>query len=577
MPTYNIRIHADHVMTGSDVWTRREFLSAAAMGGAGLALLGCAGGAPTITSRARLDLVIIGGSVVDGTGAAVRRADVGVRDGIIASVGDLSGAEADRVIDATGLHVAPGFIDIHSHVDTSLLRDPKAESKVHQGVTTEASGMDGESPAPIGGPALQHSLDAFKEEFGFECPYRDMDGFLAALERKKTAQNMVVFVGLGTVRDVVLGPDDRPATREEITSMRREVTRAIEQGARGTSTGLEYTPGSFATPAELAEVIRVVPERYRIYATHMRNEGDTVLEAVDEAIRIARDSGARLQVSHLKAQNPRNWNKQGEALKRLDDAIAAGIDVHADRYPYVAFATDLTSLFPLWSRDGGTEKFLARLSDRDSLARMRKDVERKVEGLGSWETVLISSVNGEDNKRFQGKTVARIALEEQVDPFTATVRLLVQEQARVGMVGFGMDEAGTEMVLAWKNTMVASDGGAYSPSRPSTQPHPRCYGTFPRAIGHYQRQRKITSLPEMIRKMTSMPAHKLGLADRGVISAGKAADIVLFDYATINDRATFVEPHQFPEGIPFVIVNGIPVVDGGRQSDALPGKVLRSV
>jgi N-acyl-D-amino-acid deacylase len=559
-----------------DAWSRREFLSAAAMAGAGVAVLGCGGAGETITARSRLDLLITKGLMVDGTGGPVRPADVGIRNGTIVAVGDLAGAEADRVINATTLHVAPGFIDIHSHVDTILLRDPRAESKVHQGVTTEASGMDGESPAPLGGPTLQTSLEAFREELEFDCPYRDMDGFLSQLERKKTAQNIVMFVGLGTVRGVVVGMDNRPATRDEIVAMQREVVRAIEQGARGTSTGLEYTPGSFASREELAEVIRAAPEKYRLYATHLRNEGDTLLEAIDEAIQISQRSGARLQVSHVKAQNPRNWGKQEQALKRLDEAIASGLDVHADRYPYLAFATDLSSLFPLWSRDGGTEKFLGRLQDPETRSRISKDVERKVEGLGSWEAVMISSVNTENNKRFQGKTLLQISREEQRDPFGVAVDLLLQERARVGMVGFGMNEAGTEMALAWHNTMVASDAGAYSPSRPKVQPHPRAYGTFPRAIALYQRERHIATLPEMIMKMTSMPAAKLGLTDRGVVAAGKAADLVLFDYAVIKDTATYVEPHQFPQGMPFVIVNGTAVVDGGKQTDALPGRVLRS-
>jgi N-acyl-D-amino-acid deacylase len=558
-------------------WSRREFIAAGAATGAALALAGCSGAGVSISSRPRFDLIIRGGTILDGTGAPAKGGDVGIRDGRIAGLGDLSqSVSAGRVIDASGLHVVPGFIDIHSHVDTSLIRQPQAESKVRQGVTTEASGMDGGSAAPLGGPELEQYLEIFRDEMGFDCPYRDMDGYLSLLERQGIAQNLVTFVGLGTVREVVVGLDNRMATGEEIAKMQREVREAIEQGAMGVSTGLEYTPGSFASPEELAQVVAGAPLAYRIYATHMRNEADTLLEAIEEAIRIARDSGARLQVSHLKAQNKKNWPKQRQALDLLEKARAGGMDVHADRYPYLAYSTDLTALFPLWSRDGGTEKFLARLRDPGTLARIREAVLAKVEGLGSWESVMITSVVSDDAKIYQGKRISEIASELNADPFDFTVELLLREKARVGMVGFGMNEEGTEMVLAWEHAMVASDAGAYSPAHSTSRPHPRAYGTFPRAIAVYQKERKIVTLPEMIRKMTSLPARKLGLTDRGILAEGNAADIVMFDYATIRDRATFLDPHRFPDGISCVIINGVPVVEGGVQTDARPGRVLRS-
>jgi N-acyl-D-amino-acid deacylase len=309
----------------------------------------------------------------------------------------------------------------------------------------------------------------------------------------------------------------------------------------------------------------------------MRDEGDRLLEAIEEAIAIAKNSGAQLQVSHLKAQNKRNWDKQGKALAMLQTARDSGIETHVDRYPYLAFSTGLTSLFPLWCRDGGTEKFLDRLRDTSQLNRIREDVERKVEGLSSWEAVMITSVALEDDRPYQGKTIQQIAGAERVDPFEFTLHLMLKEEGRVGMVGFGMDEAGTEKVFSWPYTMIASDAGAYSPARSTSRPHPRAYGTFPRAIAHYQRERKLMSLPEMIRRMTSLPAVKLGLSDRGVIAVGKGADVVLFDYAKIQDCATYVDPHQFPIGIPWVLVNGVPVVALDRQTEALPGRVLRSV
>jgi N-acyl-D-amino-acid deacylase len=557
--------------------TRREFMAVSAASGALLAIQGCLPGTEAIRARATFDILITGGSVLDGMGGAEQLADVAIRDGKIAAVGHFDVSSAGRVIDATGLKVCPGFIDIHSHVDTSLLREPKAESKVHQGVTTEASGMDGESPAPLGGPAVEKTLASFREEFGEECPYRDMGGFFDRLERQGHAQNLVSFVGLGTIREKVVGLDNVPASPDQIAAMQREVRQAIEQGCRGVSTGLEYTPGSFASAEELHLVTGAAPERYRVYATHMRNEADQLIEAIEEAIAIAKDSGARLQVSHLKAQNRRNWGKQEKVLEMLQAARDGGVDVHADRYPYLAFSTGLSSLFPLWCRDGGTGKFLDRLRDRSLLGWIREDVERKVDGLSSWEAVLITSVALEEDRPYQGKTIEQIARAEGVDPFEFTTQFMLKEEARVEMVGFGMDETGTEQVFRWPFTMIASDAGAYSPSRSKGMPHPRAYGTFPRAIAHYQRERALMSLGEMIRRMTSLPAAKLGLADRGVIAAGNWADIVLFDYANIEDRATYVAPHQFPTGIPYVLVNGVPVVELDRQTDALPGRVLRSV
>ena len=553
--------------------SRRTFLATLAGAGTSAILAGCA--STSYTTRPSFDLVIINGMVIDGTGSAGRRMDVGIRNGIITATGDLRQATAARVIDASGLNVVPGFIDIHSHTDLDLIKNPFAPSKVHQGVTTEVAGQDGESAAPLGGSGLDHALQDFRRSYGFDCPYRTMDEFFTFLRARGSAQNIISFIGLGTLRAVHVGFDNRPATGDEIAAMRNSARSAIEQGCFGASTGLEYTPGSFADQAELAALMEAIPARGRLYASHMRNEDNRVLEALAEAIAIARASGSRLVVSHLKAQNKGNWPKVATALAMMDEAIAGGLDVHADRYPYIAFNTGLTNLFPLWSRDGGTERYLERLKDPALVSRLRAEVQRKVDGLGSWDAVMISSVRHEQNKPYQGKTILQISNEGKVDPYEFVVSLQLQENASVGMVGFGMDEPGTEMVLAWKNTMVASDAGPRAPGDGSW-PHPRAYGTFPRAIAHYQRTRKITTLPDMIRKMTALPAEVLGLRDRGVIAEGKAADIVLFDYETIADRSEFTDPHRFPDGIPFVLVNGIPVVDNNTQTDAKPGKVLRS-
>lgn len=543
---------------------RRTFLYSTATTVSGL-MVGCSSGL-FVSQRNQFNLIIKNGMVIDGTGNNEFPADIGICDGMITAMGKIESTSADRILDASGLKVVPGFIDIHTHTDSAILRLPTADSKLRQGVTTEIGGADGSSRAP----RRKKDDDADDERV-----FTDVDAFFNYLQQQGSAQNFASMVGLGTIREVIVGEDDRPATPDEMEAMKREVVKAIEQGCVGVSTGLEYTPGSFASTEELWELTKAAPQPYRLYASHMRNEDNTLLEAIDEAIRICRNSGARLQVSHLKASYKVNWYKQEIALKMLDDAIAEGIEVHADRYPYVAYQTGLANLFPLWSRDGGTEQFMNRLKDKSALEKIKPDTLRKINGLGSWDSVMITSTRTDKAKNYIGKTIQQITTELNVEPFEFCVDLMIKENGSVGMVGFGMDEAGTEMCLRWKNTIVASDGGAYTPSSKSN-PHPRTYGTFPRAIAYYQKERNVCSLPEMIRKMTSMPAEKIGLKDRGTLAVGKAADVVLFDYNTIKDNATFLNPHQFPSGIPYVIVNGTFAVDNNAITGKLPGKVLRS-
>lgn len=543
--------------------TRRKFLATTSSLTAGALLTSCA---PSITVRPQFDLIIKNGMIIDGTGSAEYSADLGIRDGVIRTMAKLDTIDSARTIDATGLKVVPGFIDIHSHTDSSLLSNPTADSKLRQGVTTEIGGADGESMAP-------RKLETPADDEGYS--YTDIDGYFSLLQKKGIAQNFASHVGLGTIHETIVGETSRIPTADEMEAMKRAVRSAIEQGCIGVSSGLEYTPGSFASTQELWELTQAAPEPFRLYASHMRNEDNTLLEAIDEAIRVARNSGARLHISHLKASYKINWYKQELALRMLDEAIAEGIETHADRYPYIAYQTGLANLFPLWSRDGGTDEFMKRLKDPSILQKIRPETERKINGLGSWDSVMIASARSEGNKKYLGKTIQQIVQENGIDPFTFCVELMLQENGSVGMVGFGMDEAGTEMCLKWHNTMIASDGGAYTPKSKSN-PHPRTYGTFPRAIAYYQKERNICSLPEMIKKMTSMPAKKIGLKNRGTLEIGKAADIVLFDYNTIKDNATFINPHQFPTGIPYVIVNGALAVDKNTITGTLAGKVLRS-
>ncbi len=526
------------------------------------------------------DILIKNGSIIDGTGKKEFKSSLGIIEGRIAAIGNLSDSEAELIIDAKGLKVVPGFIDIHSHTDSDLIINPKAESKIRQGVTTEITGQDGFSWGPLGGPELDIALKNFKEEYGEELSWRTLEGFLDYFSSRKFSVNMATLVGLGTVREFVVGLDDRPATSDELKRMQDEVKKAIRGGAIGVSTGLEYTPGSFASTEELIELCKAVPEKFRIYSTHMRNEDNAVLEAIDEAIRIAKESGSRLLISHLKVSGKSNWHKADEALAKMDKAIQEGLEVHADRYTYVAYHTNLSNLFPLWARDGGTEKFLERLKDKSDLKKMKDYTEEKVANLdGDWNGVLISSIfKNELKEKYQGKTIKKISEEEGKDGFDAAVEILLGSENQVMMMGFGMEESSTEKILAHPRVMISSDAGSHAPYPPMNKSiaHPRAYGTFPRAIAKYVRERKICSLEEMIKKMTSMPADKVRFEDRGRLMEGKAADVVLFDYEKIQDKAEFTNSHQYPEGIPYVIINGKVVISNGEHTGAMPGKVLRS-
>jgi len=559
--------------------SRRKFIYSSSLLGASVILLKDANANGIFLRSRGFDIVIRGGHVIDGSGKKEFLADVGIKDGKIIEIGNLNSVDSQIFIDAKGLKVVPGFIDIHSHTDTDLMLNPKAESKIRQGVTTEITGQDGFSLGPLGGPELERSLTNFKQEYGEELNWRTLGEFLDNFSTRKYSLNLASMLGLGTIREFVVGLDDRPASSKEMGLMKSEVMKAVNEGAVGLSTGLEYTPGSFASTEELIELCKAAPASSRLYATHMRNEDNTVLEAIDEAIRIAKESFSRLQLSHLKVSGKSNWHKADAVLEKIDNAIKEGLEVHADRYTYVAYHTDLSSLFPLWVRDGGTEKFLQRLNDKDLSKNIREYSEKKVSNLdGDWNGVLISSVGKADFKKYQGKTIKQIADESDQDYFDTAVKILLDSENRVMMMGFGMEEKSTEKILAHPRVMIASDAGSHAPFPPMNKniAHPRAYGTFPRAIAKYVRERNICPLEEMIKKMTSMPADKLGFKERGRLEEGKAADVVIFDYDTIQDKATFTNPHQYPDGIPYVIVNGEVVINNGEHTGAIPGKVIRS-
>lgn len=559
--------------------SRRNFINTSSILGVSAFALGTSQIFSNLRNRG-FDIIIKNGHIIDGTGKKEFIADIGIKNGLILKIGNINEAESELIINGSSLKIAPGFIDIHSHTDTDLIPNPKAESKIRQGVTTEICGADGSSFGPIGGPELERFLESHKNFTGEEMNWRTLGGFLDDFSNRKFSVNLATMVGLGTIREFVVGYEDRIATPDEIKKMQYEVSKAIEEGAFGVSSGLEYTPGSFAPIEELIALTSAAPFPYRLYATHMRNEDNTVLEAIEESIEVAKCANGRLQIAHLKVSGKSNWHKADAALELMDNAIAEGLEVHSDRYTYVAYHTGLANLFPLWSRDGGTEAFLNRLKNNNLLPQIREFSETKVNNLdGEWKGVLISSIRGDELKeKYQGKTIKQIGDEFNTNYFETAVNIILESENSVSMVGFGMEESSTEKILAHPRVMISSDAGSHAPYPPMNKSiaHPRAYGTFPRAISKYVREKNICSLEEMIKKMTSMPAEKVGLKNRGTLEEGKAADIVIFNYEKIEDKATFVDSHQYPEGIPYVIVNGKIVIENGEHTGAMPGQVLRS-
>ncbi|TDJ57254.1 MAG: D-aminoacylase [Gemmatimonadetes bacterium] len=527
-------------------WARRPFWS---------------GGMPSAS------ILLKGGLVYDGTGAPPVEADVAVDGDRISGIGPGLAEAGAAVIDIKGLAVAPGFIDIHSHTDRELLVNPRAESKIRQGVTTEIVGQDGSSLGPW--------RDTGERETSEEIV--DIAGFFERLERDGTAVNIASMIGAGTIRGLVIGEDDRPATAEELAQMVALVAEAIEQGACGLSSGLEYVPGGFADLDELVALAEPLRGTGLPYASHIRNEDDQLMAAIEEALAVGRRAGVPVHISHLKAQGQRNWWKAEPVLHTLERAAEDGDEVTFDRYPYVAYSTGLTSLFPLWSRDGGTEAFLVRLDDAELQEAIEKAVRGKVAELGSWDAVQMTSADGEGLDWIKGRKVGALAQEVGKDPYLLLLEIVRQGQARIGMVGFGMSEENTAMILAHPLGMICSDGSARATYGPLSEgsPHPRSYGAFPRVLGHYCRDQHLMPLEVGIHKMTGMPARRLRLDHRGRVAVGAFADLVVFDPATVADRATFTDPHQYPVGIDVVLVNGEVVIREGEHTGALPGRTLR--
>lgn len=525
-----------------------------------------------------LELLIHHGTVVDGSGASRFRADVGVLDGRIVELDNLEGALAEKVIDAQGCVVTPGFVDMHSHADFSLPVLPTADSLLCQGITTAVIGQCGFSPAPLLDGSRERGISATPILADIPVPWEEWSTFgsyLAYLSRIGISLNVVSLVGHGTVRAGVMGFGADPPSEEQMVRMQVEVVKAMESGAAGVSTGLIYPPGSYARIDELMSFTRPAAERDGYYFSHIRGEGATLLDAVAEAIRIGRETGASVQISHFKAAGKANWDKAIRALELIDQARQKGLDVTTDMYPYLAGSTGLVAALPQWAQEGGKEAILKRLPDAESRRRMIADMmSADFFRITEWDAVVISG--SPRNRGYEGRDVADMAAEAGKSPHGWVFDALIETELELEIAIFEMSEENRKLALRHPAMMIGTDGFAYAIEGPLSRgmPHPRSYGTYPRLLGHYVREQKTISLEEAIWKASGYPAEKLRWTDRGLVKKGYCADLVVLNPDIVVDQATYQAPHQYPAGINHVIVNGDLVVHHGAHTLARPGIVL---
>ncbi len=533
-------------------------------------------------SSPSFDIVITNGHIIDGTGSPWYSGDIGIRAGKIAAIGNLTGAQRTRTIDAHGLVVAPGFIDMLGQSELTILVDPRLPSKIYQGITTEITG-EGGSIAPLNDAIIKADRSDY-DHYHITPDWRSFQQYFARLEKQGMGINLASYVGATQVRRMILGDGDTQPTPAQLEQMRALVRQAMREGAVGVSTSLQYAPAPYARTEELIALASEAAKFGGIYATHMRNESNSVLTAIDEALRIGREGHIPVEIWHLKTGGKANWGRMPEVVEKINAARAQGIDVTADTYAYTAWFNDFSAFIPAWAHDGGSARLIERLKDPAMRARIRRDMmtpsndwDNEWEEISGPEDILIGVVKNPKLLPLQGKRLSEVAKLQNKDALDALFDLLIEDNASTEVAVFGMSEP--DVVLALQQPWVAldNDSSGTSPEGILGQehPHPRAYGTFPRVLRKYVREENKLTLPDAIRKFSALPAQRMRLTDRGVLKAGIWADVVVFDPATVRDLATFENPNQLSQGMEYVLVNGVAVIDQGKPTGALPGKVLR--
>jgi len=528
------------------------------------------------------DIVITNGHIIDGTGSPWYSGDLAIRDGKIAAIGNLHDAARSRTIDARGQVVAPGFIDMLGQSEYTILVDPRLPSKIYQGITTEITG-EGESIAPLNDAILKADQEQY-DHYRIHVDWRTFREYFSRLEKQHTGINIASYVGATRVRRMVLGDNDVQPTLGQLEQMREMVRQAMRDGAVGVSTSLEYAPAPYAKTEELIALAAEASRFGGIYATHMRNEGTGILAAIDEALRIGREARIPVEIWHLKVGGKPSWGHMPEVVAKINSARAQGLDVTADTYAYTAWFNDFSAFIPAWAHDGGNAKLIERLKDPATRARIRTDMltpsdkwDNEWQEIPGPEAVLVGVVHNSQLLPLQGKTLSQIAKLWNKEPMDALFDLLIEDHGLTSVAVFGMSEPDVSLALQQPWVSVDNDSSGTSPEGilGREHPHPRAYGTFPRILRKYVREEHMLTLEDAIRKFTALPAQRMRLTDRGVLKAGMCADIVIFDPAAIHDVATFESPNQLSQGMDYVLVNGVPVIDQTMMTGALPGKVLR--
>jgi N-acyl-D-amino-acid deacylase len=533
-------------------------------------------------SPAVYDIVITNGRIVDGSGSPWYSGDIGIRDGRITAVGNLAAAQRARTIDAHAMVVAPGFIDMLGQSELTILVDPRLPSKIFQGITSEITG-EGGSAAPLNDALIRYGHETF-DYYGITPDWRSFREYFSRLEKQHVGINIASYVGATQVRAMILGPDDIQPTSAQLEEMKELVRQAMRDGAVGVSTSLEYPPAPYARTEELIALAQQASAAGGIYATHMRNESDAILPAIDEALRIGREAHIPVEIWHLKVAGKENWGRMPEVIAKINGARADGIDVTADTYAYTAWSNGMSAFIPPWAHDGGNAKLIQRLKDPATRARIRKDLltpskewDNEWQEIPGPDQVLICTVKDPKLLPLQGKTLAEIAKLWNKDPMDALFDLLIADNGFPSVAVFGMSEPDVSLALQQPWVSLDNDSSGASPEGilGRDHPHPRAYGTFPRILRKYVREEHKLTLEDAIRKFSALPSQRLRLEGRGLLRAGMWADVVIFDPATIRDLATFDNPNQLSQGMAYVLVNGVPVIDQGKMTGALPGRVLR--